>query len=253
MTRLPTKRVPTRVTKREKARAVVPRQVTVDDVIGAVVDLFEKLEIDASRLVSRVKALDHTTLSTHRLYSHIAEIGELLTAWHQDPEYLDNFGNPRPIKLRGTRQSFGRLARNVVPNMNVRILLGELERIGAVTIDKHKFIHVHMRSLPVYEDRQLAIEYTLTSLDAFIRTLRHNLDSDPHNPDQLFHRIAWNGDFDRRLIPALKIKVRNQGQSFLESFDNWMLRKANARSRGSRRRGKRTQIAIGVYLAVGRQ
>lgn len=252
MTRLP-KKVTTRAPKKENRRAE-PRQVSVDDVIGAVVDLFEKLEIDASRLVSRVKALDNNTLTTHRrLYPHIAEIGELLTVWHQDPEYLDNFGNPLPIKLRGLRQSFSHLAKNVVPNMNARILLGQLKRIGAVTIDSDNLIHVHMRSLPVYEDRQLAIEHTLTSLDAFVRTLRHNLDSDPHNAAQLFHRIAWNGDFDRRLIPALKIKVRSQGQGFLESFDNWMLRKANARDRESRRRGKRVQIAIGVYLAVGKQ
>jgi len=252
MTPLPTK-VTIRAPKKEKRRAE-PRQVSVDDVIGAVVDLFEKLEIDASRLVSRVKALDHNTLTTHRrLYPHIAEIGELLTVWHQDPEYLDNFGNPLPIKLRGLRQSFSQLAKNVVPNMNARILLGQLKRIGAVTIDSDNLIHVHMRSLPVYEDRRLAIEHTLTSLDAFVRTLRHNLDSDPNNADQLFHRIAWNGDFDRRLIPALKIKVRSQGQGFLESFDNWMLRKANARDRESRHRGKRVQIAIGIYLAVGEQ
>ena len=251
MTRLPTKRVA--ATKKGNRRAE-PRPVSVDDVIGAVVDLFEKLEIDTSRLVSRVKALDHNTLTAHRRpYPHIAEIGELLTVWHQDPEYLDNFGNPLPIKLRGSRQSFSHLAKNVVPNMNARILLGQLKRIGAVTIDSGNLIHVHMRSLPVYEDKRLAIEYTLTSLDAFVRTLRYNLDSDPHNADQLFHRIAWNGEFDRRLVPALKIKVRRQGQGFLESFDNWMLRKANVRDRESRRRGKRVQIAIGVYLAVGKQ
>ena len=145
-----------------------PRRVTVDDVIGAVVDLFEKLEIDASRLACPASKLWITPLSAHTgIYPHIAEIGELLTVWHQDPEYLDNLGNPRPLKLQGARKSFGRLAKNVVPNMNVRILLGELERIGAVTIDKDKFIHVHMRSLPVYEDRRLAIEYTLTSLYHF--------------------------------------------------------------------------------------
>jgi len=251
MSQLPAKRVTTRAKKKQKRRTE-PRLVSVDDVIGAIVDLFEKLEIDASRLVSRVKAFDHTVATHRRLYPHIAEIGELLTVWHQDPGYLDNFGNPLPIKLRGSRQSFSQLAKNVVPNMNARILLGQLKRVGAITIDSDNLIHVHMRSLPVYEDRRLAIEHTLTSLDAFVRTLRHNLDSDPHNANQLFHRIAWNGDFDRRLIPSLKIKVRSQGQGFLESFDNWMLRKANARDRESNRRGKRVQIAIGVYLSIGK-
>ena len=109
-----------------------------------------------------------------------------------------------------------------------------------------------MRSLPVYEDKRLAIEHTLTSLNSFIRTLRHNLDSDPSNADQLFHRIAWNADFDSKLIPALKIKVRRQGQNFLESFDNWMMRKSKTNSSRSKRRRKPSQISIGVYMAVGK-
>ena len=109
-----------------------------------------------------------------------------------------------------------------------------------------------MRSLPVYQDKQLAVEHTLTSLHNFIRTLRHNLDSDPSNANQLFHRIAWNADFDSKLIPALKIKVRRQGQTFLESFDNWMMRKSKANSRQSKHRRKPKQISIGVYMAVGK-
>jgi hypothetical protein len=226
------------------------REVTVDDVIGALLDLFAHLQIDASYLASRVKSLDHTLLAAHRIYPHSAEIGELLTAWHQNPEYLDDLGNPLPIKMRGPRRSFGNLAKKSVPNIHVSTLLTELERVGAVSIDKNQFIHVHMRSLPVYEDKRLATQYTLTSLDSFIRTLRHNLDSDPSNSDQLFHRVAWNREFDSRLIPTLKIKVKRQGQSFLESFDNWMMRKARAKPRDSKHRGKSTQISIGIYLAV---
>jgi hypothetical protein len=80
--------------------------------------------------------------------------------------------------------------------------------------------------------------------------LRHNLDSDPSNNDQLFHRVAWNGGFDKKLIPTLKIKLKRQGQDFLESFDNWMMRKAKGRRTNGRRTGKEP-VFIGVYLAVG--
>jgi hypothetical protein len=107
-----------------------------------------------------------------------------------------------------------------------------------------------MRSLPVYKDNQLAIQHTLMSLHSFIRTLRHNLDSDPSNTDQLFHRVAWNGAFDRKLVPMLKIKLKRQGQEFLESFDNWMMRKSKNRRSGARR-GDSESVFIGVYLAVG--
>jgi hypothetical protein len=250
MPRIPAKSATGHALKGPSSGAGVLREITVDDVISALLDLFAKLEIDAPHLVSRVKAINGKAAVSHRLSPHFAAIGELLARWHQDPSYLDELGNPLPLKIRGTKRSFGSLARAAVPKIGVSRLLSELKRVGAIAIDTDQSIHVRMRSLPVYEDRRLAVEHTLTSLDSFIRTLRHNLDSDPSNADQLFHRIAWNADFDSKLIPTLKIKVRRQGQNFLESFDNWMMRKSKANSRRLKRRRKPSQISIGVYMAV---
>ncbi len=250
MPRYPTKRFTDQPIRKPAHKK---REITVDDVIGALLDLFAKLEINAPQLASRVKALDRTAVASHQLYAHSTAIGDLLTAWHQNTDYLDKLGNPLPIKMRGPKPSFDLLAKNAVPNMNASTLLTELERVGAVAIDKDRFIHARMRALSVYEDKRLAIQHTLISLHSFIRTLRHNLNSDPSNSDQLFHRIAWNGAFDSRLIPTLKIKVKRQGQNLLESFDNWMMRKTKTRTRGSKHRGKPVQIFIGVYLAVGKE
>jgi hypothetical protein len=127
----------------------------------------------------------------------------------------------------------------------------ELSRVGAVSIDSTDFIRVQMRSLPVYKDRHLAIQHTLTSLDSFIKTLRHNLNSPPSNSDQLFHRVARNGKFDVRDIPALKIRVKRHAQSFLESSDNWMARRLTARKKNAT--FNLAQVAIGVYLSVDRE
>jgi hypothetical protein len=226
------------------------RDVTVDDVIKDLLDLFGHLGLDAGRLAARVVHVDSASMASRRLYPHASAIGELLTAWHQDPKYLDNFGSPLPIKLRSRGRSFRHLADKTVPNMDPKSLLSELEQIGAVTIDPSGNIRVHMRSLPVYEDKHLAIQHTLISLDSFIRTLRHNLDSSPSNSAQLFHRVAWNGNFDAQEIPALKIRVKKHGQNFLESCDNWMTRGAKSSTRVSKK--KRVQVFIGVYLAVDR-
>jgi Family of unknown function (DUF6502) len=226
------------------------REVTVDDVIKDLLDLFGHLGLDAGRLAARVVDLDSATTASRRLYPHASAIGELLTAWHQDPKYLDEFGSPSPIKMRTGHRSFRRLAEKTVPNMDPKTLLSELERIGAVKIDAGGNISVHMRSLSVYEDKHLAIQHTLTSLDSFIRTLRHNLDSSVSNSDQLFHRVAWNGDFDARDLQTLKIRVKRHGQNFLESCDNWMMRGTKASANVSNRKRRPIQVFIGVYLAV---
>ncbi len=241
---------PKKFTRPPKTKPAKPKEVTVNDVVGALLDLFKELQIDASNLASRVESVDPKTIAPHRLYSHAAAIGELLSVWHQDPRYLDKSGNPLPVRIRGPGRSFTNLAK-AVPTMSAPVLLRELERAGAVIIDDNRYVHVRMRSLSVYEDKRLAIQHTLTSLLSFIGTLRHNLDSDPSNSDQLFHRVAWNGDFEYRLVPTLKIKIKRQGQTFLEAFDNWMMRQTKNRSANLTPRGKRVQIILGVYLAVG--
>jgi hypothetical protein len=240
----------TRIAKTPKTKSTTPTEVTVNDVVGALLDLFKELQIDAFSLASRVKSVNKERTTSHSLYSHETAIGELLSLWHQDPRYLDKSGNPLPVKMHGPGRSFSNLAK-ALPNMSAPALLAELERAGAVTIDGNQYVHVRMRSLSVYEDKRLAIQHTLTSLISFIRTLRHNLDSDPSNSDQLFHRVAWNGDFESDLVPTLKIKIKRQGQTFLEAFDNWMTRQTKIRSTKRKPRGKRVQIFIGVYLAVG--
>src|SRR3984957_14309096 len=111
------------------------REVTVDDVIKDLLDLFGHLGLDAGRLAARVANLDPTAMASRKLYPHASAIGELLTAWHQDPEYLDNLGNPAPIRMRTRHRSFRHLASRTVPNMDPRTLLSELQQIGAVTFD----------------------------------------------------------------------------------------------------------------------
>jgi Family of unknown function (DUF6502) len=226
------------------------REVTVDDVIKDLLDLFDHLGLDAGRLAARLVDLDPSAMPTRRLYPYASAIGELLTEWHQNPKYLDALGSPLPIRMRARHGSFRHLADKTVPNMDPKSLLSELAQIGAVSIDDNGYIRVHMRSLSVYKDKHLAIQHTLISLDSFIRTLRHNLDSTVSNSDQLFHRVAWNGDLDAREIPMLKIRVKRHGQNFLESCDNWMMRRTKAPSSSSAKRRKRAQVFIGVYLAV---
>lgn len=243
-----TRRAPFAPTKRKS----LSREVTVDDVIKALLDLFDHLGLDAGRLASRVVELDPVLMASRRLYPYASAIGELLTAWHQNPEYLDALGSPLPIRLRTRSRSFRHLAEKTVPHADPKILLAELAQIGAVSIDEKGYIRVHMRSLPVYEDKHLAVQHTLISLHSFITTLRHNLNSTASNSDQLFHRVAWNGDIDASEIPMLKIRVKRHGQSFLESCDNWMTRRTNSSKRGTQRPRKRVQVFVGVYLAVDR-
>jgi hypothetical protein len=244
------KRTPRRTTRKSKARSHPPREATAKDVMGSLLDLFEHLGIDVSSPITGTARAASREFPQHSLYPHTSSISELLTLWHQDPAYVDDLGNPAPIKLHGPKPSFRQLVRQSQIALNEAYLLSELERLGAVSIDGSDLIKVQMRSFPVYEDKRLAAQHTLATLNGFIKTLRHNLNTAPANSDQLFHRIVWNGDFDNHEIPALKIKVKRHGQSLLESFDNWLMRKALSKPRNRKGRTGRSKVSIGVYLSV---
>jgi Family of unknown function (DUF6502) len=234
---------------REKLKTEDLKEVSPDDVIEQLHALLDHFGAHSRRPAARTPPTSNSATSK-RLYPHAAALGELLTAWHQDPSFLDGTGRPLPLKLKGVRPSFASLAKKSVPRADPQRLLSELRRVGAVATDSSNLIRVQMRSLPVYGDRQLAMQYTLTSLHTFIKTLRHNLSSAPSNSNQLFHRVAINGTFDVRDMPALKVRVKRHAQSFLELMDNWMARRPATRKRISKSAG--SQVAIGVYLSVDR-
>lgn len=236
--------------KKSKYVTSSSEEVSANQVINSLYGLFKDLGIEVSSAAPGAKTVGGAKSAAHTLYPYTSEIGEMLTFWHQSPEYLDDKGNPARIRVGGKGPSFQRLAQLKAPKIDGSYLLSELERLGTVSIDQRKLISVHMRSFPVYEDKRLAAQHTLDVLNGFIKTLHHNLDSSPSNSDQLFHRIAWNDNFDNREIPALKVRVKRLGQSFLESFDDWITRKALSKTRKTKAASKSSKVSIGVYLSV---
>jgi hypothetical protein len=238
--------------RKTKGDAILSRDTTANDVIENLFGLFEHLGIDTSRSATTSLGTNSAKPASISLYQHTSAISDLLTSWHQDPKYLDQLGNPVLIRLRGPRPSLTHLAQRAAVKIDVLYLLTELERIGAVTVEKGNLIRVRMRCFPVYEDKRLAVQHTLTTLNGFITTLRHNLKSTPSNSHQLFHRIASTDDFDSRELPALKVRVKRHGQHLLESFDDWLTRKSINKSRNLHSHRKASSVSIGVYLSVGR-
>lgn len=236
--------------KNSKKVASSSDEVSANQVVETLLGLFHDLGVNISQPLLGTENAPNSTSTAHTLYPYTSEIGELLTYWHQSTEYLDENGEPARIRITGKSPSFRHLAQLKAPKIDVSYLLSELERLGAVSLDGNKLIRVHMRSFPVYEDKRLAAQHTLNVLYGFIKTLRHNLDSSPSNSDQLFHRVAWNNDFNTQEIPALKIRVKRYGQSFLESFDDWLMRKALPRTRKTKLGTKRAKVSIGVYLSI---
>ena len=240
-----------RTSAKIRTPATAACEIGAGQVIEELQALFHRLKIDVRipRSTAKIRT-NRLDCSPSRLYPHVAAIGELLTLWHQDPDYLDDKGNPAEIRSLGRSPSFQSLAMRMVPSIDDSYLLSELVRLGAVSMSARKRVCVNTRSFPIYEDKGLAAQHTLASLHGFIVTLGHNLESRASNSAQLFHRIARSNNFDRREVPALKVRIKRHGQSFLESFDDWLIKRSISERRRSSLVEKPAKVSIGIYVTV---
>ncbi len=245
------KAVPKLRSKRPKNSIEIhPESISARQVVSELNALFEQIGINPkidTRNNLRLRGV--SVNDPEKAYANALAISDLLTLWHQHPNFIDPSGRPVPLRVKTGKKSFQSLAAQAAPATSATKLLLELKRLRLVSIDPEGKIHVRTRSLHVYTDQQLRALHTLSALRGFMHTLRHNLRSRPSNSDQMFHRVAWNGNFNASQIPRLKIWVRRYGQSLLESADSWMLRRSQS-SADLRRRRNAAEVSIGVYLSV---
>jgi hypothetical protein len=105
--------------KRSKSIAAESDAVSANQVIDDLLGLFSELGLNVSHPISGNANIGKTITTAHTLYPYASEIGQLLTYWHQDPEFLDEKGNPAQIKLGGKGPSFRRLAQLKAPKIDV--------------------------------------------------------------------------------------------------------------------------------------
>ena len=213
-------------------------------------ELLSSLGISAKFRLTRISANTLSKKSKGFKNSYASVIGEVLSYWHREPLYLDKNANPKALRLGGRGASFQSLVSIALPKVPAKQVLQTLEATQAVHLDTNGFVIPLRRTVPVFSDKDLAILHTFIALRGFVRTLRHNLDSRPLSTDQLFHRIAWNGDFNKDEIGRLKIWVNKHGQSFLESIDDWMKSHSIRRRKPVKRKSASVKASIGIYLSV---
>jgi hypothetical protein len=103
-----------------------------------------------------------------------------------------------------------------------------------------------MRYTPARTRGKVDIEIFTSMTTDFLRALEFNLVNNPRLGEGLFQRRAAKVNSDARLAPVFNRYVREQGQLFLESVDEWLTRHQPKQKRGQRRR--KVRLGVGVYV-----
>jgi hypothetical protein len=145
-----------------------------------------------------------------------------LSAWHQEPAFLDRDGLPAALSFDGDGQSFVALARFIgASDVSPATLLKELKSAGAIHEDADGRLRPLARNfIPKSLDANL-IRLWGSVLSDIGHTYEHNLLREQGSPPR-FERAAVNDRIDPAALPAFRAFLEQEGQAFLERADAWL-------------------------------
>jgi hypothetical protein len=164
----------------------------------------------------------------------------VLSAWHQQPEFVSPDGSPKLLARDGEAPSFADLARRFGADVPPTALLKELRTAGAVELTTDDRVRVLQRSfVPRQFDAPLARIWGATVAD-LAETFSYNVLRRPQEPAR-FQRHAVNVNVSRKAAAEFREIVRGEGQALLERMDAWLTRHESTADE------PKVRLGVGIY------
>ena len=173
---------------------------------------------------------------------HLA--GRLLRAWHTDPRYRDEGGNPRDLPERGPAPSFAALVEEHLSSQSAGVVLQELMRAGAVqSLSDHR---VRVRSRTARRPGIHLDSVTAYGLQgrALLATLTAKL-CDPQA--SAYFEATPVVPIPAARIPFIRDVVARRARSLLAGLEQELA--GESKRKGSR--GKKVQLSLAVMELAG--
>lgn len=235
----------------------LPFQVFAEDVKKVFIEVAEDEFALSKRKQSAARVAIVTGISRKeisRFYKQMKNIGEeetpsvnrsvrVISAWLNDPEFLDSSGNPRQLPIDGDGPSFTSLVRKASGDMLVRAMLDELVRVGSVDIENKQVRLINRSYIPSKSDAE---KFRILGGDVakLIETISHNIE--PQQATPFFQRKVYYDNLPAEALQEIQNLCREHGQQLLELLDKKIQtydRDVNANAKGS---GQYT-AGMGIY------
>ncbi|GJM08655.1 MAG: hypothetical protein DHS20C11_09310 [Lysobacteraceae bacterium] len=178
---------------------------------------------------------------------HWHRAGRVLSAWANEPEYQDRYGQPRVIPIEGDTLSFEHLVAQHSGGTTVKSVLDEVLRVAAV----ERLDDGQLRLLrPFYlTETSSGDEQNLhvlgLSTESLINTIGHNIEPDQDEP--FFQRLVLDDGFDPSVLPTLRAQLRRRGQTLANEVDGFLAGiKTVAAEKADNVRGS-ARVGMGIY------
>jgi hypothetical protein len=164
----------------------------------------------------RELAAEATVPGAHRT----SDATRVLSGWHQDPEYADADGAPRPLPERGPAPSFETLFRRYGGDTPFQTLLKELRSAGSVAADASgRLVASRRYHMPAAMSEE-NVRLFGNNLYDHARTLVANVAG--REGARRFEGYATEERIPAGDAPAFRDFLNERGQRFLEEVDAWL-------------------------------
>ena len=180
-------------------------------------------------------------------YHTLNQIAEILGAWHREPAFLNENGDPRPLSLTGPK-SLATLARRFLPQFNPRDIADILISERLLQRDSNGEVVPLRRAARFASNSTLMLDRVPALLHALSSTLRHNARPMGRSQSTRCERGTTIDRLPVEAIPAFNDYVKKLAHTLLFQTDNWASQRQAPEALKSRRRLARVGVEVFAYV-----
>lgn len=227
-------------------------QELVEDVFSLFVDLliaggtsFDMIKNATVKALMNVAKMNAVTTFTE-LGSIQRDCMEVMCTWRRDTRFIDANGDPLRLRHDLGDSSFGALCKCAGCRNETSAILRTLIDFGAVSVDRDERI---VSETPTFllgraqAGGRLAVDGVLKQLEGFLRVVHRNVCSVSGEQKPRFER-ACTVSVAAELEPVFDRLVRDRGQLFIDTVDEWLERNAKRESES----GRHVELGAGAYF-----
>lgn len=233
-------------TKRSSAAAAYAPAVLKHALLGQLVTVLGCAGYDLNDCVKTFAAHAERQGKSARASSPGADPGlvdsaHVLTWWYTTPEYLDEFGSPRPLPFAG-KCSFSALLNRALPEFDAEEVLAFLVRTGSVVREGSRFRPTR-RDVVLDKQSEAFARLSLATVEALLGTILHNQVTASLEDRRLEAKVT------NRQLPASAVKPFRQratarGLELLMDLDSELARL----ERRAKPNEARVTVGVGAFL-----
>lgn len=146
----------------------------------------------------------------------------VLSGWYQDPDFLDDEGQPLPLLVKGNGNSFSTLFERYGGDTPRQTLVREMENAGSIRRDRQgRYLPLRRYHMPVAMDVG-NLQFFGNNLHDHALTLARNLGG--NRRERRFEGFAADDRIHPDAAEAFRQFVDERGQEMLEEIDEWLSR-----------------------------